>query len=232
MSLVPGKLLCITGIDGAGKTTTGKSVTSTLRAADIDAVYVYGKYRPVLFLPCLWLSRLVFLRGLDQSQEYERHRDTKQEMTKRHSMLATIYLLLLSVDYFIQIVVKLGPPLLQGKIVICDRYVFDTVIIDIATDFNYTTQNAINLAYRFFTFCPVPDRTYLLDVPICVSMERKNDVPDPEYLRDRHDLFLAFSNEFDMVQIDGTNDVEVVVRSILADATDCQSVSTSLDVDV
>jgi hypothetical protein len=63
-------------------------------------------------------------------------------------------------------------------------------------------------------------------------MERKDDVPDPEYLRDRREFFFHFAEEFDMVQIDGTNEVADVVRSVLEDATQDPSVSTSPDVAV
>jgi dTMP kinase len=102
-----------------------------------------------------------------------------------------------------------------GKTVVCDRYIFDTVVVDVADDFDYTTDESLALIRWFLRWFPTPDQTILLDVPESVSMERKDDIPDIEYLHSRRERYLRFADAFTVPVVDGTAPISDVVDEVV-----------------
>jgi len=200
--------VCVTGIDGAGKTTVSKRVASELP----DAKYVYGKYLPRLLLPLLWLSRLLFLRDTDGFDDYTEHTERKEQATDDHPLLSRLYVSIMLIDYTLQLLFRLIIPLWRGQSVVCDRYVFDTVIVDIADDFDYSMEESLSLIDRLLDWYPVPDEVVLIDVPEEVSMERKDDIPAYEYIHTRRKRYQQFAEHFHVTTVDGTMSLEKVVE--------------------
>lgn len=211
-----GRLVSITGIDGAGKTTASRQLEARLTDRGVDAEYVYGKYRPMLLYPVMKVSQALFLSKEDAFEDYKAHRQTKQETTGSHPFLARLYVGLFLVDYLLQMWLLIVTRLLLGRTVICDRYVFDTVIIDLAVDFEYSVDDVRNLLNRFSPFYPTPDCIVLLDVPPAVSLERKDDIPDEAFLRDRRTYFHQVLDSTGAVVVDGSADVETVADRVEA----------------
>ena len=59
------KLICLTGIDGSGKTTLARSLARTLDEQGIPATSIYGRTYPVLSRALMLLGRIILLRGTD-----------------------------------------------------------------------------------------------------------------------------------------------------------------------
>lgn len=208
-----GCLICITGIDGAGKSTAARGITAELRSGPTSVTYVWGRYRPILLYPFYLLARW-FLRGSTTDTDYDEYSAAKSRATAKHSLLSKGYLTLLLVDYWLQVQLKVGLPLLAGRTVICDRYVFDTVIVDVANEFGYSTSGANELMDRYLRYVPAPDITFLLDVPPSVSIERKEDIPDRKYVTERHTYYQALKDNFPIVPIDGTKTPHEIQQQI------------------
>jgi dTMP kinase len=65
---------------------------------------------------------------------------------------------------------------------------------------------------------PVPDVSFLIDVPEEVAFNRKNDVPDIAYLKERRSNYLKVGKWFNMIVIDGSKNIIEVESSILCEA--------------
>lgn len=198
-----GVLVCFTGIDGAGKTTLAKKLAGSLKREGIKAEYVYARYIPWLLKPFMLLGERLFLRGLDPFADYAAYSRTKKRATRQRSFLSFAYQVLLMADYLLQILVKVGLPTLRGRNVICDRYVYDTLINDLAIDFSYSRQRLDTALDWWMRVLPKPCLVVLVDVPEEVAYHRKSDIPSIDYVKERRPLYKHMAQRLGMFVLDG-----------------------------
>ena len=90
-----------------------------------------------------------------------------------------------------------------GKVAICDRYVFDTVINDIPKPSN-NLDTIKKIIDQLFNIAPRPDLVFLIDTPIELAYKRKTDTPSLAYLDERKKIYDYLAKEYNMNIIDGT----------------------------
>ena len=202
-----GFLICFTGIDGTGKTTLSKELVELLNEKGVKCKYVYARLNPFILKPFILLGGLVFLRGGEISENYSEYSNTKRKAIIKHSLLSKFYERILLLDYIFQIFFKVKIPLIFGKNIVCDRYVYDTVITDLSVDMNYSKGRVISLLNNLLRFFPEPDITFLIDVPEKIAYQRKNDTPSMGYLKERREIYLDVGKEYEMVILDGYRDL-------------------------
>ena len=203
-----GLFICFTGIDGSGKTTLARALVSTMEQRGIKAIYVYNRYIPIVLRPVMFIGDFLFLRDKDFFRDYSDYSNTKRNTTKKHTILAKLYQHLLLFDYFIQILFKIKLPLLFGKNIVCDRYIYDTIVTDLTVDFNYSKEEVKNSLNKILSLFPTPGVTFLVDLPEEMAYQRKNDIPSIEYLKERRKMYLYVGKECNMVILDGTKKLE------------------------
>ena len=203
-----GFLICFTGMDGTGKTTLSKELVKSLKERGIKCKYVYARLIPIISKLFMLIGRLVFLRGRNGFENYDDYTNTKRLAIEHNSILSRIYQRILLFDYLLQVYFKVKIPLSFGKNIVCDRYVYDTVITDLSVDMNYSKDKTIHLLKNILRFLPKPDITFLIDVPEEIAYQRKDDTPSIDYLRERRDAYLNVGNKHKMVILDGTKKLE------------------------
>lgn len=208
------KLICITGIDGTGKTTLARSTTIALCQQGVSAVYIYGRTYPVLSRILMAIGRTTLLRGRNQWNDYSKY-TTDKKRTMRNPLLAGIYKATILIDYYIQIWLKLLPYLFKKSIVISDRYIYDTVISDLTVHLNYSSEKTFDAIERGLKCLPKPIMTILIDVPEGVAFARKDDVPHIDYLRERRSWYLLLANRPEVKYIDGQHAPDLLVQELL-----------------
>lgn len=200
-----GLLICFTGIDGSGKTTIAQRVTEYLKGKDLPAVYVYGRLKLVIAKPFMSIGNKMFLSNHSITKNYVEYSERKKHLFSAHKYLKKIYMNILVFDYLLQLKKKICFPLLRGKAIVVDRYIYDTVITDLAVDMNFGKEEALTILNKCFFIIPQPDITFLIDVDEDIAYSRKNDVPDKGYLKDRRAFYLKLANHYDIRIIDGNN---------------------------
>jgi len=208
-----GMLICFIGIDGSGKTTIAKNVSEKLKENGIECQYLYGRVNPVVSRFLMWVGRKFLLKRKKRSifHEYNEYTTQKKRVLKSNIFSKTfIYSLLF--DQVIQANIKIKPYLLVKKIVICDRYIFDTVITDISANLDYSGDETINLINKLFRMVPKPDAIFLIDVPEEIAYSRKNDVPHINYLKERRNLYLNVTKAFEVTTLDGTKSINEISK--------------------
>jgi len=209
-----GMFICFTGIDGSGKTTLAKSLVDAMEQKGVKAKYVYNRYIPIILRPLMLVGRWLFLRGKDVFENYEDYTDAKKSASKKHPFWATLYQRILLFDYFFQILFKIKLPLFFGKNIVCDRYIYDTIVTDLSVDFNYSKEEIKNLLDKLLSFFPTPHITFLVDLPEEIAFQRKDDLPSVDYLRDRREKYLYLGKECEMIILDGSMPLEEVEHII------------------
>ena len=93
-----------------------------------------------------------------------------------------------------------------GRTVICDRYVYDTVMNDIPRvddDFEHLKR----LIEKCFRIAPEPDLIFLIDLPEEIAYQRKDDTPSISYLEERREMYLDIGKKYGMIILDGNKDL-------------------------
>ena len=201
-----GFLICFTGIDGTGKTTLSKALVESLKIEGIQGKYVYARLTPFILKPFMLVGNSVFLRGRDISKNYSEYSNTKRKAVEKHSFLSRVYKQILLFDYLLQIFFKVKLPLIFGKNIVCDRYVYDTVINDIPRSDN-SIGNIRLLLEKCFHVAPKPDLAFLIDLSEEIAFQRKDDTPSIEYLKERRRVYLNVGEEYNMIILDGSKDL-------------------------
>jgi dTMP kinase len=208
------KLVCITGIDGTGKTTLATNAAAALRQQGQPATYIYGRTCPVISRALMALGRVILLRKEDQWQDYEGYTARKKQ-TMHNPLFAWIYTAAILLDYYVQIWLKLLPHLASRRIVVSDRYLYDTVISDLAVHLNYTAAHTERAIQWGLWLLPKPLLTILIDVPEGIAFSRKDDIVHIDYLKERRGWYLALRDRPEVKLLDGQASPKALVKSLL-----------------
>lgn len=209
-----GTLITTTGIDGAGKSTLAKNVRDKLRGRGHDAVYAYGRFLPLVSYPVMEIGRRTVLSDSDIDEDYTEHQTSKADLFET-SLLRRGYEALVMADYAPQLLARVILPLYQHDFVVCDRYFYDTLLTDLSGDVVQEPKEAVDRYRTYSKLIPTPDFEFYVDIPPEVSLDRKDDIPDIEYLRDRKRFYDRFAQEYGMFTLDGTRSESALCSSVM-----------------
>lgn len=204
-----GRLVCISGVDGAGKTTLSQELVRVLAGREVKWKRAYGRFLPLLSRPVWAAVRRVFFRSNGMEGDHAGYVGRKR-LLLRWSILGALHQALIGLDYWTQIVFKVTIPLRLGENIICDRYVYDTVVSDLAPDLQFSLADTLAAVERYFQFLPRPDLVLLMDVPEEVSLERKVDIPSAQYVAERRRFYAALVSSDGVTRLDGTLPVDIL----------------------
>jgi len=185
-----GTFICIEGIDGSGKTTQARRLVSNLRGNGFDAVYTTepstGK-----------AGRLIRRYVLD----------------RKGRVSIALEALLFAADRVDHLEKEIKPAIENGKVVVCDRYVYSTLAYQGAAGLDLKWIELIN------RFALIPDLALFLDVPpkiVVKRLKRKRSVMEtlPNQQRVR-EVYMQMVSEGRLYLIDGTKSKEKVSEHIL-----------------
>jgi dTMP kinase len=208
------KLVCITGIDGTGKSTLARNAVAALKQQGVAATYMYGRTYPLISRLLMALGRMVLLRKRDIWLDYRGYTASKKQ-TMRNPLLARLYTAAILADYYVQVWLKLVPHMFGGRVVIADRYLYDTVISDLAVHLNYSAEQTERAIKRGLGLVPAPALTVLIDVPPEVAFARKDDVPHVDYLSERREWYLRLRSRPEVITFDGQRPPDELVQALL-----------------
>lgn len=208
------RLICLTGIDGSGKTTLAQNVVAALQAHNCLVIYRYGKVSPFFARILMRLGQATLLRKQDFWGDYRNYSASKKQVMHK-PFLIWIYTAAVVVDYVFQMGFKLLPVLFRSGFIILDRYVYDTVINELAVHLNYTpvqAKRAVDLAFKFL---PIPLATFLIDLPETVAFNRKTDIPHLDYLTERRQFYCHLKTRTEVECLDGAMPPDMLLDKVV-----------------
>jgi dTMP kinase len=207
--------ICFTGIDGTGKTTQAKKLANNLSSKGTKSKYVYARFIPRITRVIIFFGNLIFLKK-ENTTSYSERKNSKRKLLSKHFVLSKIYYKILFIDYRIQIFLKIDMNLLLGNSIICDRYLYDTIITDVAIDLGLNADEIFQLIINKLNSYPKPDIVFLLDIDEEISYSRKSDINSIEYLKDRRKSYLSIGNKLkNFIIIDSNRDINLLENEIL-----------------
>lgn len=209
-----GTLVCLTGLDGAGKSTLTEEIVSSLQLNGYDAVGTYGRYLPKLAYPLMEAGRRTMLTDTGMEEDYQEHQSSKKDLFS-NPLISFSYEALIMIDYIPQFINRVLIPLYKHDIVICDRYFYDTLLTDLAGDVLESPQEAIDRYNVYSKFLPEVDFEFYIQVDPDISLQRKDDIPSRSYLKERKRFYDAFALDKDMIILDGSEPLDPLKEKVI-----------------
>jgi dTMP kinase len=205
-----GAVICFMGIDGSGKSTLAQALYHELQNQGIQCTYLWW-LQAENSLPRKILRKVLTRNGPAHPQALP-----KQRLIGGGGKQQSVYQVCVFLDYLRQLVTRVIVPARFGKTVICDRYIFDTVIA-FAIEFGYS-ERRLNRALEILeSISPRPDVLFIIDVPIEIAFSRKDDIVDADSLRIPKMAYLGMSKRMSACVLDGTRDIESLSRDVLSE---------------
>jgi len=185
-----GYFICVEGLDGSGKTTQARVLVRNLRRRGFNAVYTsepsvgeVGK----------------FIRGFVLDRE--------------DRVPAALEALLFAADRVDHVERVVKPLLKEGKVVVCDRYVYSTLAYQGAAGLSLDWIEAVN------RFALKPHLALLIDVPpdvVVKRLKRKKTVMETKRNQRRvREVYLKMVRDKRLMLVDGDKPVREVAKSVL-----------------
>lgn len=178
----PSMLITFSGVDGSGKTTQAKALQSAFATCHIQANYVWNRGGSASWL------RFFTKWGKKQAQEAQERSTTSTEakVRSRQQRFRSLWLRwgwawLTTVELLVRYTRRVALPLLLGRVVVCDRYVYDT-LADWAAYFNDPAIEQRWAARVLRLLSPRPHLAYWLDVSPTDARTRSADALPEDFL--------------------------------------------------
>jgi thymidylate kinase len=208
--------VCFTGSDGSGKSTITGTIFDSILEKNKKTKKIYGRYRPLLTKHMTTIAKRFFLHSDNGVfSDYDGFLSTRRSLLKASSFISRVYLHTVIAEYILQITIKLTIPYRFGYSIICDRYIYDTIINDISLYAGLSVDETNDLLRKAWYFIPKPDIVFLLHVPEQVALQRKNDIPSLNYLRIRNKLYGEIASTQHFLFLDGMTDPSILRNTVL-----------------
>ena len=205
--------ICITGIDGVGKTTHVNLILEHLRNKGIKCEYKWLRFHHLISLPLLAFCRLAgytrvsTLGGTQKCSYHEFYRS---------GFISFVYPWLLLMDTVLFTTVKVYIPMFSGTTIVCDRFVYDTLIdVAVATRDHKIYNRAVGK--MFSKLMPVNARIVMLSLDKTTVLSRRGELMDDVTFDERYALYRSFSDEFGIRVVDNGGAVMDVNRLIISE---------------
>ncbi len=221
-------LICLTGVDGCGKSTQTRILKERMEAAGWETSTVWTGGRPYVSRP---LVRLVKRRlrapvqqddgsfeartaGADPSDEFGAYLSKSNAMFQSYWPLRRGWTDVSLIEHAIEANLAVQPHLRAGRAVICDRYIYKSIVnLAILLDIDITDLPRL-LRHPAVALVPRPDLYFLMDLPAEVAASRKTDLPSLEYVSRRVPVYRALAAYSQMPVVDATQTPDRVARDI------------------
>ncbi|MBN1428924.1 MAG: hypothetical protein JXB07_11110 [Anaerolineae bacterium] len=173
--MLSGKLIVLSGLDGAGKSTQIDLLLDELRAQGKNGRYLWtrGGYTGLFEMLKRMIRRLSGKRIIPDSGP-----SRQRTQTFHHPLVRRAWLILAILDLIRVYGLQVRWWRRRGKIVICDRYIWDTLV-----DFrlNFPQENVETwLLWRVLQWVtPRPDVAFLILIPVEESVRRSDRKGEP-----------------------------------------------------
>lgn len=192
----PSFLVSFSGPDGSGKTVHAKNLEKILDICEVDKKYYWNRAATSRFIRS-FSAIIKTLTGKKTETGDAKPGAAGREARLRNPVVRFFWIYLAALDMVWQYFVHVRLPLLIGRVVVCDRYVYDAAA---EIEGSLPANDRLNrLAIRLMlALAPRPDAAYLLDVPEEICAQRKSDNTDADYLHRQRKAYLDLAARYNL----------------------------------
>lgn len=224
----PGMLFAISGLDGAGKTTQIKALEAAFHSAHLKTT-VYWARGGASPLVSFFTRLLKALQRRPRPDNQPAGKATGQPAGQsrlsvqvpiygrfRHPLWRLGWTLLTGFDLWLRYTLRVTLPLLTGRIVLADRYVYDT-LADWAILFADPAAGEGFWGWLLTHTTPRPKRAFLLDVAPTLAAHRQGET-DAGVRITQAEVYRRLAQRYHLVTVNGNQEPAAVSDPIVRDA--------------
>jgi dTMP kinase len=205
------RAVIISGIDGSGKTTQIKLLERYLNHRGFKVKRIWFRWVAFISYPILALCRILgYTKWRVIERSGVRYAERRFYLNKA---LAKLWPWFFTVDVLIHTIFKIFIWISLGYTILIDRY-----IPDILVDLMYETRDyqiPRRLAGRLLiSLIPKGSKLIIIDVNENTAYNRKHDIPNINYLKERRRLYLYIAKILNIPVINGEKNVLEVYKNV------------------
>lgn len=226
------------GLDGSGKSANIDKMK--LDSDYSEYTFMWVRWKPTLLKPAYFLmekkvseknkvmNKNVQVDGKSGEQQAELNANYKTKSGLKgkifgNPLIRGTWMILALVDYFFQFYIKVLPTLLKGKNIVFDRFYLD-LFVDQGINFGYSPDRICKEIQKYKFLFPKMDRYVYIRVSPQICYERKNDIPNMDYLNRRYSIYERLSKQEKWVTVDGElpfEEVNSLIKKEILGRTAC-----------
>lgn len=184
--------ICVMGIDGSGKTTHVNLILEHLREKGVKCQYKWLRFHHLLSLPLLAFCRVAGytrLSTLGNFQSCSYHEFYKSKF------VSVVYPWILFFDTYLFTTVKVYIPMYFGISIVCDRFVYDTLIdTSVATKDHDIYKKSVGKL--FLKLIPKNSHFVMLDLDKSLIFSRRPELKYDLTFDERYKLYQKYAFMF------------------------------------
>jgi thymidylate kinase len=204
------RLVCLVGIDGAGKTCHARKLVAESFLSPRSR-YLWLRETNLFFsVPFMTFCRVL---GLTEVHHVKNAVRWTEHHYYRNKAVATVWPWIQLMDAVIVIAFTVYIPLVRGFVLVCDRYVHD-LLVDLMADTGSSDLHKRMVGRLMLKLVPQGSLEFLLDADESTILKRKSDVPSMQYLRRRRQLYREIASYLNLPSVDSSQPFDAVQTAL------------------
>jgi thymidylate kinase len=203
-------LICITGVDGVGKTTHAKLIFEQLKSRGIECRYEWLRFHYLFSMPLLAICRLT---GHTRISTMGGKKCSYHEFYRSRA-ISCIFPWLLLIDTSLFTALKVIVPMRLGSTIVCDRFIYDT-LIDLCIAINDHRIYNKTIGKLFLKLIPRNAKFVILCLDKQEILSRRPELINDVTFDERYGLYQRFIKEFNLRSVYNNGSVDRVNQSIM-----------------
>lgn len=209
-------IISFMGLDGSGKSTSIDYAYAQLKERGYKVEIVRAAYVIVFLRGIVHLGKKLLMKKDSDpfSGDYKAYLDSLRKNANKGGAYR-IFSFLTTIEFQLQIFFKIRLKRLFGTTLLVDRYIYDNVVtyaanLDLGEDYMRKTMDGK------WKHAPRPDKIIYIKTPVEVCCSRKDDIPDPLYLKIREPRYETVAKMYNAAVIAGDQEKQTMLDEVMA----------------
>lgn len=209
-------MISFMGLDGSGKSTSIDYAYEQLKERGYKVEIVRAAYVIVFLRGIVHLGKKLLMKKDSDpfSGDYKAYLDSLRKNANKGGAYR-IFSFLTTIEFQLQIFFKIRLKRLFGTTLLVDRYIYDNVVtyaanLDLGEDYMRKTMDGK------WKHAPRPDKIIYIKTPVEVCCSRKDDIPDPLYLKIREPRYETIAKMYNAAVIAGDQEKQTMLDEVMA----------------
>lgn len=209
-------MISFMGLDGSGKSTSIDYAYAQLKERGYKVEIVRAAYVIVFLRGIVHLGKKLLMKKDSDpfSGDYKAYLDSLRKNANKGGAYR-IFSFLTTIEFKLQIFFKIRLKRLFGTTLLVDRYIYDNVVtyaanLDLGEDYMRKTMDGK------WKHAPRPDKIIYIKTPVEVCCSRKDDIPDPLYLKIREPRYETVAKMYNAAVIAGDQEKQTMLDEVMA----------------
>jgi thymidylate kinase len=205
-------LIYLTGVDGSGKSFFAEKLIEELQQRGLPVRHLWSRFNNIVSKPLLGFCRLI---GLNYYENLNGTRIGYHDFEKS-KIISWCFIICQLIDIWIVTLVKIWPQIITGKILVCDRGAYDT-LVDVMVDTKNRSLVDSKVAEAFLMLLPNRHKVFFLRRDPELIFRLRPDVGIDKNFDLRNELYCSCAARFNWLRVDNNNTADETLDKILSE---------------